>query len=113
MENQNKYKDKFNHVLKSLTTELEEWQVQAALGKAEAKEKWEEYEKKLKQSIHEAKHDFNHGTGTIGEIRNKMEELEVQLSLGKAEATEYLEEKSKTLKLALHELKHLISGLKE
>ncbi len=113
MESINQFKEKFSSLFKNITTELEEWQIQAALGKAEAKQKWDEYEKKLKQTIHEAKHDYNHGTGTIGEIRNKMEELEVQLALGKAETKEYIEEKSKTLKLALHELKQLVSNLKE
>lgn len=113
MENKSTFTEKLSGALKNLATELEELQVQASLGKAEAKDKWDEYQSKLKHALHEAKHDFNHGTGTLGEIRNKIEQLEVQFALGKAEAKEILEDQKKTLKHALHELQTLVAGLKE
>lgn len=113
MENNQSFIEKLSSALQSFSTGIEEWQVQAVLGKAEAKDKWEEYQKKLKLALHEGKHDFENGTGTIGEIRNKLEQLEVQLALGKAEAKDLIDEKTKTIKLAIHELQQLISGLKE
>ncbi len=111
MENSKNTTDKFISALKGFATNLEELQVQFALGKAEAKDKFNEYQGKIKNAIHEAKTDLKTGTGTLGEFKNKLEHLEVQLALGKAEAKELIEDQSKKVKQAIHELEHLVSKL--
>jgi len=94
--------------LRNAATELEKFQVQASLGKAEAKDKYEEARKKMYGFIHEAKMHIDETTSIAKEkakdIKPLLESLEVQFALGKAETKEIWEEQRKKFAKALSEL---------
>jgi len=98
--------------LKKAAIEMEELRVQVALGKAEAKDLYEENKKKFNNIIHEAKNDLNaFKNKTASEVltlRVFLETLQVQLALGKAETKEAFEEQRKKISKALNELEGLI-----
>ncbi|WP_299124239.1 hypothetical protein [uncultured Winogradskyella sp.] len=96
--------DKIVDALKKAAVELEEFQVKAALGKAEAQDKYEELKKKFNLFIHESKTKVNTGKERVDDIHSKFDELRVQLALGKAETLEKFEAQKKQLLLTLHEL---------
>ena len=87
--------------LKTAAVELEKLQVQAALGKAEAKQKYEEARRKFNADIQNAK---NAAKGKYEEIKPLLESLQVQFALGKAETKEVLEEQRKKFAKVLSEL---------
>jgi hypothetical protein len=89
--------------LKKTAGDLEEFQVQLALGKAEAKEKLIELKKKLDDTVLSAKQKLAEGKKLFNEMRGELEELMVQLVLGKAETLEMFEEQKKII----------ISGIKK
>lgn len=96
--------DKVVDSLRKAAVEMEEFQVKAALGKAEARDKYEESKKKLNLFIHETKMKVTSGKEQMEEFHTKLDELRVQLALGKAETTEvFLEQKKKLLSL-LHQI---------
>ncbi|MGE0568560.1 MAG: hypothetical protein AB7O73_11470 [Bacteroidia bacterium] len=97
--------------LQDLASELEHMQVQANLGKKEITEKYEEIKGNVNRNISQAKKQYESGTGTIGEIRNKLERLEVQLSLGKAEAKDWLKDQQENLEEGMRDLKNLFSKI--
>ena len=90
--------------------ELDKLAVQFALGKAEAKDKFEEVKKELQTRVNELKHTFM--TKALNELittlKTKVEELEVQLALGKAETAEIFEEQSKKILQSVNSLEHEI-----
>lgn len=92
--------------LKKTVVELEELRLQAALGKAEAKEMYEEAKKKLSASVHEAKQNFSEikDNEQILKLINAFEFLQVQLALGKAETEEAFESQYKKIVAALKNL---------
>jgi hypothetical protein len=100
--------DGFINGLRNFATTLEEVQLEAALGKAEAKDKWNEFTKDLKKFIHESKMDFQNGTGVIGGLRTKAENLELQLELGKADLKDAIEEKKKKLNTTIQEIDFML-----
>jgi hypothetical protein len=100
--------DGFINGLKGFATTLEEVQLSASLGKAEAKDKWNEFTKDLKKFIHESKMDFQNGTGVIGNLRTKAENLELQLELGKADLKDAIEEKKKKLNTTIQEIDFML-----
>ena len=97
---------------KKATTKLEELQVQAALGKAELSDKFEEVKKETRKQFQNIKSEVNSVIDEDKEewkhFKTKLEHLEVQLALGKAETKEVLEEQKKNLKKAFHDVKNLI-----
>lgn len=99
--------------LKNAATQLEELQVQTALGKAELADKLEEIKKETKDKINHIKWDVNSavedGKEAYQSIKAKVEHLQVQLALGKAETAEELHEQKKKISAAIHDVKHLIS----
>ncbi len=110
MENQN-IKDKkinpgtFKDKLTRTQQEIENLAVQFALGKAEAKDKFEEIKKDFHSKIQQWEKT---GVGTkINEkgleLKKKFEELTLQLSLGKAEAKEIFDEQRKKITHSLKE----------
>ena len=99
-----KFVDKVVEALKKSAVEIEEFQVQAALGKAEAQDKYEEAKKKFNLFIHESKSKINAGKEKIDDINAKFDELRVQLALGKAETKEAFNKQKKELLSTLHEL---------
>lgn len=96
--------DKVVDALKKSAIELEEFQVQAALGKAEAELKFEEIKKKFNNFIHLSKTKINEGKDASEDIQAKFETLRVQLALGKADTLEKFKDQKKQLLMTLHEL---------
>jgi ElaB/YqjD/DUF883 family membrane-anchored ribosome-binding protein len=96
--------DRVVETLRKAAIEIEELQVQAALGKAEAKDKYEEIKKKFNLVLHEAKSKIESGKETVEDIDTKFDELRVQLELGKAEGLDAFKEQKKGLLAKLHEI---------
>jgi len=90
--------------LRKAATEMEEFQVKVALGKAEALDKYEEIKKKLNLLIHEGKFQIKEGKEKIEDINAKFDEIRIQLALGKAETIEEFKKQKKQLLLTLHDL---------
>lgn len=99
--------DIINGVKKAIA-ELEEFRLQAALGKAEAQDAFESAKKQLHLFIHEAGQKLNDVKDTSKETTEKIkaafEMLIVHLALGKAESKELFEEQRKKISVALDEL---------
>ncbi len=96
--------DKVVDALRKAAVEMEEFQVKAALGKAEARERYEESKKKLNLFIHETKFKVTSGKEKLEEFHAKLDELRVQLALGKAETTDVFKEQKKNLLSLLHQI---------
>lgn len=81
--------------------ELEELRLQLALGKAEARDKFEELKASFSKTIHEAK---------VKALpwKAKLEALQVQLALGKAETRDAFMEQKKKILAAIHELETML-----
>ncbi len=98
--------------LKKAATELEEFQLQAALGNAEARDAYEKAKKKFSQFIDEAKLNLDTIKEAAGKesskIKAALETLQVHLAIGKADSKEIFEEQSKKIKRALNEIEYLI-----
>jgi len=103
-----KFADKVAEKLRKAAVELEEFQLQAALGKAEAQNKYEEAKKKLHSVIHETKvsadTNLEAGKEKIDEVNAKIDQLKVQLALGKADTVDAFKEQKKKILDAAHEL---------
>ncbi len=96
--------DKVVDALRKAAVEMEEFQVKAALGKAEAKDTYEESKKKLNLFIHESKMKVASGKEKMEDFHAKLDELRVQLALGKAESIEVFKEQKKNLLSLLHQI---------
>ena len=99
-----RFTDKVVKALRTAAVELEELQVQAALGKAEASDKYEEIKKKFNMFIHESKMKYESGKEKVEDFHTKLDELRVQLALGKAESIETFKEQKKKLLSTIHEI---------
>jgi hypothetical protein len=106
------YGEAFTDFLKKATQKIEELQVQAALGKAELTDYFEELKKESRTEYNDLRAKLNskieQAKEKKDEIKGKLEHLELQLALGKAESKEVLEEQKKNLKQAFNEVKDLI-----
>ncbi len=96
--------DKVIGALRKTATEIEEFRVQTALGKAEAQDKYEEVKKKFNQFIHDSEFKVKDVKEKINELNTKFDELRVQLALGKAETKEVFKKQKKQLLLTLHDI---------
>lgn len=96
--------DKVISALRKSATELEEFQVKAALGKAEAQDKYEEIKKKFNLFIHDSEFKIKGVKEKIEELHTKFDELRVQLALGKAETKEIFKKQKKQLLKILHDI---------
>jgi hypothetical protein len=90
--------------LKKSISELEEFQVQMALGKAEAHEKFDELKKKFKGFINSTKQKISAGKAKVAALRTDFDELQVQLSLGKADSIEKYNEQKKKILFAISKI---------
>lgn len=99
-----RWTDKIIDALRKSALELEKFQVEVALGKAEAKKSFEEIKKNLNQFIHDSKFQIKVGKEKITEIQAKLDKLIVQLNLGKAETIETFHYQKKQILDAIHEL---------
>lgn len=97
--------DRIINGFKEGIAEIETLRVQIALGKAEAKDLYEEAKKKFKKEIDDAKTEFNKiakGSELI-KIINAFEMLQVQLSLGVAETAVLFETQKRAIIKAIEE----------
>lgn len=104
MSTTNTFIDSLVSRLKKSQVDLEEFQLQLALGKAEAKDKYEDAKKKLNRIIHEARTKAKDIKAKKNEIQAELEKLQLQLALGKAETKELFEEQKKRIIRALNSL---------
>lgn len=96
--------DNVVETLRKAAIEIEELQVQAALGKAEAQDKYEEVKKKFNDVLHDAKSKIHAGKDKVEDIDTKFDELRVQLELGKAEGLDSFRVEKRKLLSKLHEI---------
>jgi hypothetical protein len=94
--------------LKNAAVELEEFRLQAALGKAEAHDIYEDAKKKFNKILHEAIVKIDSAKivaeEKAAELKTLLETLQVQLALGKAEGKEAFEVQRKKIEHALNAL---------
>lgn len=100
--------------LKKAVVELEEFRVQAALGKAEAHDAFEAAKKNLRLFMHEAQQRFSASQQSVNDIATGLqaaiETLQVQLALGKADTRDLFEAQRKKITHALHALETYIEN---
>ena len=96
--------DKVIGALRKTATEIEEFRVQTALGKAEAQDKFEEVKKKFNLFVHDSEYKIKGVKEKIDELNTKFDKLRVQLALGKAETKEAFKKQKKELLLTLHDI---------
>lgn len=89
--------------LRNVALELEEFQLQFALGKAETSEKYNQVIGKFHKVVGDAIMKVQQGMRTSG-LQTKLEELQVQLALGKAETKEAYNEHSKRISSLIAEV---------
>lgn len=90
--------------LRKAATELEAFQVQVALGKAEAEDKYEAIKKNFNAFVHENKFKVKEGQQQLTDLHGMFDELLVQLALGKADTLEAFKEQKKKLLFRIHEI---------
>lgn len=115
MAKQEKVIDTLIEYLDAAARGLEEFQVQLALGKAEARDKFEEVKKSLNKSLQTAKRKAAEYKKQAEPFQARLEHLRVQLALGKAETRDALLEQKKRILKAIRELEAFLreSGLGE
>lgn len=96
--------------LKKSVSELEDLQVQIALGKAEAHDLFEDVKKKFNSFLHNAKQKITVTKEKKEKIRGDFDELQVQLALGKAETLELFNEQKKKIFSAISKLEKSIEN---
>ena len=100
--------DNVIEVLKKAISELEEFRLQLALGKAEATDKYEEAKKSFNIIIADFKIKLNEGNEKAHELKAKLDELMVQLALGKAETKDAFDEQRKRITKVIQEIEDFI-----
>lgn len=102
--------------MKKATVELEEFRVQAALGKAEARDVYEDVKRKLNKFVHEHKQDLGDAEiiarDKAVKLKTLLETLQVQLALGKAESKQVFEVQRKKIEKALNDLETFLKNNK-
>lgn len=124
----NKLQESGKSELKDLKVKLEELEVQASLGKADAKDVLKRQQKNLSKLLHDIEYDlernYNSAEKKIVEFSKEADEklqdfhtkfdlLVLQMNLGKAEAEQYWAEKKKELAVKLQEIDRKIETAKE
>ncbi len=104
--------EKFINGVKKAITELEEFRLQVALGKAEAHDVYEEAKKNFNKFVNESKMRLAEARGVAKkkstELQTLFETLEVQLALGKAETKDVFEAQRKKITKTLDELEAFV-----
>lgn len=90
--------------LRRSADELEEFQVQASLGKMEAFDTYNELKKKYAHYTQEIKLKAIEGKADLENLIGKIQDLQVQFELGKADTIDAFEEQKKKILLAIHEI---------
>ena len=99
-----RFVEKIIRALRKSAIELEEFQVKAALGRAEAQDKYEEVKKKFNQFLYNSEFKIRGIKEKIEELHTKFDELRVQLALGKAETKEVFKKQKKQLLTTLNDI---------
>lgn len=90
--------------LRRSADELEEFQVQASLGRMEAFDTYNNLKKKYAEYTHEFKLKAIKGKEDLENLIGKIQDLQIQFELGKADTIEAFEEQKKKILLAIHEI---------
>src|SRR5687767_9101842 len=100
--------------LKRAVVEIEELRVQVSLGKAEAKDLYENVKRSFNAKLHEAKMRLKSlkTNADVLPLVNAFEHLQVQLALGIAESKDTFEVQRKKIEQALGKLEATIEGHK-
>jgi hypothetical protein len=104
----NKITGKIVEALKIAGHELEEFQLQFALGKAEALDKYEDVKKKMHGTILEFKEKLNAEKENFQDLKEKIELLLSILTRGKAETKEIFDEQKKELLKVIKEIEEIL-----
>ena len=103
--------------LRKAAIELEAFQVQAALGKAEAKDKFAEARKKFNTLLHEAEISLDKTASDVKEkykdVKPMLESIKVQFALGKAEARDLVDEQRKNFNNTLNKLESFLKTINQ
>jgi hypothetical protein len=102
--------DKLVSGFKKAATELEELQLQLALGKSEAKDKFEILKKRFNALIHDAELKADDVREWADDVRSKFDELRVQLALGKADTKEAFEAQRKKINAKIQDIENYIQA---
>lgn len=94
--------------LKKSVTELEKFQVQLALGKAEAADEYEKLKKGFRSFLHGSKLKYISGKQKAAQVLGEFENLQVQLALGKADSIDAFNAQKKNILSALSKLEKFI-----
>ena len=117
MEKKEDLKTKVIEKLQSVKSEIEHLEVQLALGKAEAVDKFEEKKAQMKAKVATAKAELETAEGKGKEIADKLkpelEHLQVQLALGKMESLDKYHAFEKEAKSSVHSLSEKAHELME
>lgn len=116
LENNTSITNKILGGLKKATVELEEFMVQAALGKAEARDTYEELKKIFDKHLHQSKVSVESikdlSKEKLTALKTIIENLQVQLALGKAETKDVFETQQAKIVNALNQLEEFIKNNK-
>lgn len=102
--------DKIAEGLRKTAVELEEFQLQLALGKAEAADQYESIKKKLNTFLQKIDAKIGHEVPDTSALRGKLDELRVQLVLGQAESREVFTEQKKRILKAIDDLEKSLNN---
>lgn len=91
-------------------TELEKFQLQFALGKAEAKDKYEDVKKQFNQTVHKAKLKAIKVKEKADDLHGLFDELMLQLALGKAETKDAFIAQQKKINAKMHDIEVYIKS---
>jgi hypothetical protein len=105
----NKIGDNLVAILKQSVTDLENFQLQLALGKAEAADEYEKAKKSFHSFLHEAKLKYLPGKQKATKALNAFEELQVQLALGKADSIDLFTAQKKKIMTAVSKLEKFMA----
>jgi len=95
---------------KKAAIELEKFQLQFALGKAEAKDKYEEVKKQFNQTVHSAKLKAIKAKEKADDLHGLFDELMIQLALGKAETKDAFIKQQKKINTKIHSIELYIKS---
>lgn len=98
-------------MLNKAATNIGEFQVQLALGKAEARDEYEKLKKDLKKQFSTANPTYQAGKKQVEKIESGIDELKVQLALGKADTIDAFDFQKKKITSALNKLDTAIAAL--
>ena len=108
--NESQLADKLFEALKKAAIEIEELQLQATLGKAEALDIYEDVKKRFDTFIHESKMKYDAGKEKVDDFFDTIEKLRLQLALGKADTIDMFKEQKKRILKLLRELESKIKS---